>query len=90
MAKDIHAEIALAKSILIDLEKHAFPKKLSSDGVEIAEYLVSTADAERIFNKDFLTRLSTRLDQLKSNLIKKSSEENEQLQRLAKRLKARR
>ena len=72
MVRDAHTELELTKSIVSDLERHLFSRGVSEDSVGISQTLLNNSDTKRLLHPDLIKKFQSRVDQLRSVLIKQA------------------
>jgi hypothetical protein len=81
MAHDPQTELELAKSILLDLERHLFGRGLASENVEVSQNLLNSPDTQRLLHPDLIKVFQNRVDKLKGALIKEAQAQVARLNR---------
>ena len=82
MARDVHVEFELLKSLLGDFERHIFSgKKHTRANVEVGQQLLDSEDAQRLLSQEFCERLRERIGTVRVGLMKEADDELKQLRK---------
>ena len=72
---DVNAQLHLLRTLLEDLDRHLYPKKMAAENIEICQNLINSDDAKRMLSQEFLAVLQSRVNHLSETLVKKAQDD---------------